>query len=869
LNTKKNIPPRFARQLLLLFLRADFAEEVQGDLEEKFYAQIKYQSAWRAKLNYCYQVLHYFRPFAVRKSFLHIIHLSMYQSYFKVGYRNLFKNKGYSAINIGGLAVGMAVAMLIGLWIFDELTFNQKHHHYDRLAQILQHQTFNGTRGTQDAIPRPLELELRNNFGGDFAHISMSSWTGGHILSFGEQKIAKTGNYYQADFPEMISVNIIKGSGNVLKDPTAVLLSESTAKALFGDAEPLNQSIRLDGRHDLKVMGIYEDIPYNSSFRELDFMASWELFITQQEWVKNAVTQWGNNSFQIFVMIPEHTDFQTVTNKIKGVKAKNAPDVAKFKPEFVLHPMKDWHLRSSWKNGVNNGGRIEIVWLFAIIGVFVLLIACINFMNLSTARSEKRAKEVGIRMTIGSLRNQLVQQFLSESFLIVVLAFIAGILLLTLALPWFNDLSDKRMSIPWMSPYFWGVGVVFVLFTSLLAGSYPALYLSSFQPVKVLKGTFKSGKLATLPRKVLVVVQFTVSVTLIIGTMIIYRQISFTKERPVGYSREGLVTIEMKSSDFYGKFDVLRTELKQVGAIEEMSQSSSPVTGIWSSNDGFEWAGKDPDLQAEFGTLWVTHEHGKTLGWQLAQGRDFSRDFTSDSAAIIINEAAVKFMNVKDPVGMKVKWNDGNLTIIGVVKDIVAESPYEPVRQAVYLLNYENNNWINLRLNPAKSTAESLGLVESVFKRHITSAPFEYKFVDQEYARKFEDEVRIGKLALFFASLAILISCLGIFGLASFIAEQRTKEIGIRKVLGASVANLWKMLSTDFVVLVVISCLIAIPIAYFFLKQWLEMYEYRTEITWWILLIAGLGTLAITLLTVSFQAIKAALTNPVKSLRSE
>jgi putative ABC transport system permease protein len=869
LNTKKNIPPQLARQLLLLFLRADLAEEVQGDLEEKFYARIKYQSAWRAKLNYCYQVLHYFRPFAVRKSFLHIIHLAMYQSYFKVGYRNLFKNKGYSAINIGGLAVGMAVAMLIGLWIFDELTFNQKHLHYDRLAQILQHQTFNGTRGTQDAIPRPLELELRNNFGSDFAHISMSSWTGGHILSFGEQKIAKTGNYYQADFPEMISVNIIKGSGNVLKDPTAVLLSESTAKALFGDAEPLNQSIRLDGRHDLKVMGIYEDIPYSSSFRDLDFMASWELFITQQEWVKNAVTQWGNNSFQIFVMIPEHADFQTVTNKIKGVKAKNAPDEAKFKPEFVLHPMKDWHLRSSWKNGVNNGGRIEIVWLFAIIGVFVLLIACINFMNLSTARSEKRAKEVGIRMTIGSLRNQLVQQFLSESFLIVVLAFVVGILLLTMALPWFNDLSDKRMSIPWTSPYFWGIGVVFVLFTSLLAGSYPAIYLSSFQPVKVLKGTFKSGKLATLPRKVLVVVQFTVSVTLIIGTMIIYRQISFTKERPVGYSREGLVTIEMKSSDFYGKFDVLRTELKQVGAIEEMSQSSSPITGIWSNNGGFDWAGKDPDLQAGFCTIWVTHEHGKTLGWQLAQGRDFSRDFASDSTAIVINEAAVKFMNVKDPVGMKVKWHDGNLTIIGVVKDIIAESPYEPVRQAVYLLNYENHSWINLRLNPAKSTAESLALVESVFKKHITSAPFEYKFVDQEYARKFEDEVRIGKLALFFASLAILISCLGIFGLASFIAEQRTKEIGIRKVLGASVANLWRMLSTDFVVLVVISCLIAIPIAYFFLKQWLEMYEYRTEITWWILLIAGLGTLAITLLTVSFQAIKAALTNPVKSLRSE
>lgn len=855
--------------MLLIFLRPDLAEEVQGDLEEKFFTQIQRQSPWRAKLNYYYQVFNYIRPFALRKSISHLINYAMYQSYFKVGYRNLFKNKGYSAINIGGLAVGMAVAMLIGLWIFDELTFNKSHDHYDRIAQVVQHQTFNGVRGSQVAIPRALEPELRNNFASDFQHISMSSWTGDHILSFGEQKVSKSGNYFQADFPEMISLNIIKGSGNVLKDPTAVLLSASTAKALFGDVDPLNQSIRLDSRNDLKVMGVYEDIPYSSSFRELDFMASWELYITEQEWVKNALTRWGNNSFQMFVVIPEQADFKVVSGKIAGVKAKNAPDEAKFFPAFELHPMRDWHLRSAWKNGVNNGGRIEIVWLFAIIGTFVLLIACINFMNLSTARSEKRAKEVGIRMTIGSLRNQLVQQFLSESFLIVVLAFVCAIGIVALALPWFNDLSDKKMSLPWMSLYFWVAGALFVVFTSLLAGSYPALYLSSFQPVKVLKGTFKTGRLASLPRKVLVVIQFTVSVTLIIGTMIIYRQINYTKDRPVGYSRDGLVTISMKSTDFYGKFDVLRNDLKQSGAIEEMSQSSSPITGVWSNNGGFEWDGKDPDLQAGFCTIWVTHEHGKTLGWETVQGRDFSRDFASDSLGLIINEASVKFMSLKQPVGTEVRWNDRKYTIIGIVKDIIAESPYEPVRPAVYLLSYENSNWINLRLNPLKSTVESIGLIESVFKKHITGAPFEYQFVDQEYAKKFDDEVRIGKLALFFASLAILISCLGIFGLASFVAEQRTKEIGIRKVLGASVTNLWRMLSTDFVILVVISCVIAIPIAYFFLKEWLMMYEYRTEITWWILLIAGFGTLVVTLLTVSFQAIRAALMNPVKSLRSE
>jgi hypothetical protein len=356
---------------------------------------------------------------------------------------------------------------------------------------------------------------------------------------------------------------------------------------------------------------------------------------------------------------------------------------------------------------------------------------------------------------------------------------------------------------------------------------------------------------------------------LIIGTIIVYRQIQFTKDRPVGYDSQGLVMIEMKSREFEGKFESLRTELLQVGAVEEMSESSSPITGIWSNNGGFDWEGKDPDLQAEFATIWTSHEYGKTLRWQIVQGRDFSRDFPSDSMSIVLNEAATKFMSIPNPVGMKVKWNDEELTVIGVVKDVIAQSPYRPVKQAVYLVSDRFTSWLNLRLNPDKSVSECLALAETVFKKQVPSSPFEYEFVDVEYAKKFEGEVRVGKLASFFASLAVLISCLGIFGLASFVAEQRTKEIGIRKVLGASVVNLWRMLSTDFVVLVIISCCIAIPIAYYFLAQWLEKYEYRTEISWWIMGIAVAATLTVTLVTVSFQAIKAALMSPVKSLRSE
>jgi len=697
----------------------------------------------------------------------------------------------------------------------------------------------------------------------------MASWAGDHILTFGEQKISKIGNYFQEDFPEMISLKMIKGTRKGLKDPTSVLLSESTAKALFGESEPINQSIRIDNKADVKVTGVYEDFPYNTQFKDIEFIASWELYITQESWVKPALDQWDNNSFQLFAQIPPNTDMEMQSRKIKMVKYVHAGKDSVFRPEIFLFPMSDWHLRSDWKEGKNMGSGIQMVWLFGIIGVFVLLLACINFMNLSTARSEKRAKEVGIRMTIGSMRSQLINQFMSESFLVVVMSFVLAVGLVLISLSWFNTLADKKIIIAWTNPWFWSASLIFILLTSLLAGSYPALYLSSFKPVNVLKGAFKLGRFASLPRKVLVVVQFTVSVTLIIGTIIVYQQIQFSKNRPIGYDREGLVMIPMKTPDFYGKFDVLRTELKRTGAIEELSESSSPLTEVWSDSGGFDWKGKDPALQTDFATIWVTHEYGKTVNWKIKEGRDFSREFSTDSTAVVINEAGVKFMGVKDPVGMEINWFGGKLHVIGVVKDLLMQSPYSPVKQTVYLLNNGNVNWINLKLNPKKSAHESITLVESAFKKYIPSAPFDYRFVIEEYAKKFASEERVGRLSSIFAALAILISCLGLFGLASFVAEKRTKEIGIRKILGASVANLWRMLSKDFVLLVIISCFIAIPAAYYFLESWLKKYEYRTEISWWIFVAAGSGALVITLLTVSYQAIKAALMNPVNSLRSE
>jgi hypothetical protein len=490
-------------------------------------------------------------------------------------------------------------------------------------------------------------------------------------------------------------------------------------------------------------------------------------------------------------------------------------------------------------------------------------------MNLSTARSEKRAKEVGIRKAVGSVRKQLITQFFSESLLVVLVAFTIAVLLVVLILPYFNEVADKKLEMLWSNPIFWVLGGCFSLLTALIAGSYPALYLSSFAPIKVLKGTFRAGRFAAVPRKVLVVVQFTVSIILIIGTIVVYRQIQFAKNRPVGYDREGLITIYLSTPEIHTHFDVVRNELKSAGAITEMAESSSPTTNSWSSTSGLVWKGKDPTQSIDFSYNEVSHDYGKTVGWQFIDGRDFNRQFASDSNGLVINETAMKFMNLQNPVGEDLMWFEDRVKIIGVIKDMIVDSPYEPVRPLIYNLATNQGGVLNIRINPNMSASAALSKIEAVFKAHDPGVPFQYRFVDQEYAGKFFDELRIAKLTTFFAVLAVIISCLGLFGVASFIAEQRTKEIGVRKVLGATILNVWAMLSKDFVVLVCLAFLIAAPFASYFLQGWLEKYQYRTPISWWIYAVTGLGTLLITMLTVSFQAIKAATRNPVKSLRSE
>lgn len=791
----------------------------------------------------------------------------MLQNFFKIAWRNLLKSKGFSIINIVGLAVGMAIAMLIALWIRDELTYNKAHANYDRIAQVWMHQTFDGNIGSHTSIAQPLGEELRTKYASDFEHVALGSWNFEHILAVDEDKILENGMFAETDLPELLALEMLRGSyDRALSEPNSILLAESVAQTLFGDEDPMGKIIKVDNDVTVQVTGVFKDLPTNSDLSNVYFYLPWSLYLDVQEWVENSRDNWNNHSFQAFVEISEAADMESISEKIRLVEQAYNENG---NPELFLHPMSKWHLYGEFKDGVNVGGRIQFVWLFGIIGLFVLLLACINFMNLSTARSEKRAREVGIRKTVGSMKRQLVGQFLSESLLVTLLASLLSILIVYLSLPAFNELAGKEVRIPWGEPVLWLSILAFILFTGLIAGSYPAFYLSSFRPVRVLKGTFRTGRWASLPRKVLVVLQFTVSIILIIGTIVVFNQIQHAKNRPVGYERDGLINMFISTPDLNGKYDVLRSELLRTGAVKEISQSSSPVTNVWSNQIGFEWEGKDPNTLPIFGIVACTHDFGNTVNWNVLEGRDFSRDFATDTSALILNESAQEYIGIENIVGKTIQWDDDPYQVIGVVEDMVMESPYTPIKPTIFTLDYDWANVINIRLKPGMPVQDALSSVEGVFKELNPGSPFDYQFVDEEYESKFRSEQRIGKLASIFAILAIFISCLGLLGLSAYVAEQRSKEIGIRKVLGASVSSVVALLSKDFLILVLIAILIATPLAWWAMSDWLQDYDYRIQIPWLVFAITGFGAMLIALLTVSSQAIKAAIANPVKAIRTE
>lgn len=795
----------------------------------------------------------------------------MYQTYFKIGWRNLIKNKGYSFINIGGLSIGMAVVLLISLWIYDELHFNRYHKNYDTIAKVYRNNTWEEGIVTSSPMTTGVGTLLRTEYGAHFKHVVMvRQQMEDRVLSFGEQKLTQAGRFMESEGAELFSLKMIHGSGNkFLEDIRSILLSATLSKKIFGNNDPLNKTIIMDGKHALLVTGIYEDLPKTSELYGSTFFAPLELFFGG----KAKLNVWDNYNVTIYAQLNEGEDFKNVSAIIMNAMLSHIHSSDKSKPALFLHPMSEWHLNSQFENGVAvTSKQMKLLWSYCIIGVFVLILACINFMNLSTARSRKRAREVGIRKSMGSHRSQLIRQFFGESVLVAFISLSFALLIAQVSLPGFNSIADKDIVIPWTSAAFWIACIFFTCFTGLLAGSYPALYLSSFNPVKVLKGTFKVGRAATIPRSILVTVQFTISISLIIATVIVYQQIRFAKDRPVGYSRDGLLSFRPRSPEFSGKYQMLRDELKKTGAVEDIAEANYSINSTLGWNNGFSWQGKK--YEPAFNTVLVTSEYGKTIGWQFVDGRDFSRELQSDDRAIIINESALKILGIKHPVGEWLSWqlgdNDwGKYKIVGVVKDMVKGSPFEPTDPSIIFKAEPDFENLYVRINPKMSAHEALPKIQGVFNRLFPSAPFDYTFADEDYAAKFRAEERTGALAGVITILAVIISCLGLFGLVSFIAEQRTKEIGIRKVLGASVINVWKMLSKDFIALVLIACLIAAPISFYTMHRWLQSYEYRTEISWWVFLLAGILAVGVAFVTVSFQAIKAAIANPVKSLRTE
>ena len=823
----------------------------------------------------------------------------LFSNYFKAAWRSVVNHRWYSTINIAGLAVGTAVALLIGLWIWDEWSFDRWHTRYGQLAQVMDVQTIKGEATTDEAIAVPLAGALRSQYGRYFKRLALVFPNFTHTVATGDKKIPASGIWAEPDLPEMLTLRMAAGRRDALQDPGSVLIAQSLARALFGKEDPINKIIRLDNMSEVKVAGVYEDLPLNTTFYGTLLILPWNKMLTVLTWMKNYQTDWNTRYWKLFVEMNEPVSVDKANASIGDiihslVRGNNE--------RILLHPMHEWHLYNEFKNGQVSGGRIRLVRLFGLIGGFVLLLACINFMNLSTARSARRAKEVGIRKAIGSLRGQLIAQFLGESLLVAFGALVVALVLAQLSLPLFNRLTDKQMAIPCGTALFWVVLLGFMVLIGLVSGSYPALYLSGYRPIEVLKGSFVTGRSAALPRKVLIVVQFSVSVMLIIGVLVVYRQIRYAKDRSVGYTREGLITVTMSTMDIYDvSYMALRNALLETGLVSDMAKSWAPATEAPGSDTGYDWKGKDPGFLPRMGVVGVTHDFGHTIGWRVREGRDFSRSYPTDSAAVVVNEAAARLMgfghvvgevgsermgvrnavghadlrdaagemSLRNAVGEMIRFYGKPHVIIGVVKDMVMGSPYKAVQPTIFCLDYRTNNAMTVRLKAGVALREALGATERVFKRFDPGGAFQYQFVEEEYARKFVNEERIGSLALLSAILAILISCLGLFGLASFMAEQRTKEIGIRKVLGASVMQLWGLLLREFVRLVILSLLVATPLVYYAMHSWLQQYEYRAALSWWIFASAGGGMLLLTLLTVSYQSIRAALRDPVESLKAD
>ena len=787
----------------------------------------------------------------------------MIKNYLKTAWRNLLSNKMFSLINISGLALGMTCALLIMLWIKDETRMDKFHANGKRLFRVMENQYYEGSISTFTATPGI----FAENVVKDIPEIQLASqalWEEEPLFTVGDKFFKEKGRYVQKDFLRMFSFKLVKGDPNTaLARPDAVVISKMLAEKYFGRQDPVGKLINVDNEQNVIVTGVLDEVPKTSSL-QFDFLMSYDIWFKKNDWAK----EWGNNGPLCYVMLGPNASSDKVNAKIKNyLKTKNKDSNV----ELFLQNYGESYLYSDWDNGKQTGGRIEYVRIFSIVAVIILVIACINFMNLATARSLKRAREIGVRKVVGAGKRQLIAQFMGESLFVSFLAICLSLLIVALLIPSFNALTDKKLELDFSNPFFLLLLLGLTLVTGIISGSYPSLFMSSLKPIIVLKGILKFNTGATLFRKGLVVFQFALSIVLILGMIVIYRQIDYIHNKNLGFAKEDLLYIPLEGA-LQKSYPTFKDELLRQPGIKSVSSSQSGPLEVGSSTQGVRWPGKDTTKLILFSTNPITYDYIKTMGIQLKEGRDFDPSFSLDTNNYLVNEAALRKIGYKDPIGKELTmWGDKG-SIVGVMKDYHHNSLHVPIEPLILRLFKKswNSYWGNVLVRTEKGkTKQAIASMEKIYRQFNPGFPFRYFFTDAEMLKNYKAEHTVSKLSKYFAFLAIFISCLGLFGLVTFTAQQRVKEIGIRKVLGASVSGIVQMLSKDFLKLVLIAAVIAFPVAWWAMNRWLGDFAYRIHIGWWVFVASGIAAMVIALLTVSFQAIKSAIASPVKSLRTE
>lgn len=791
----------------------------------------------------------------------------MVKNFLITAIRVMMRQKGFTLINILGLTFGITCSFLILLWIIDEIKFDRVHHEGERIHRVLFNIKYpDGSINTWWNAPQPLEEVLETEYP-EIEHAALISWNADRLLTLDEKNIKKPGVFASDDIFEVFDTPFISGDKlTSLKEKNSVVITDELAEILFGndwsEKELVGTSILIEKEDLMMITGIVPKPSKNSSI-QYDYVIPFEFGLDKQPWNR----EWGNYNNRMYVKLREGVDINDLNNKMEDVVKTHREEGKGDATHAFLYPIKDLHLYGNFENGVSTGGRIEYVMIFGVVSLIVLILACINFMNLATARSLSRAKEVGIRKAIGAGKQSLIFQFISESIIITFISIVFAVLLTDLLLPTFNLLTGKFLTIDFANPMYWIVGFGFLFFTGILAGFYPAFFISGFKPALVLKGKATTGTHSGFFRKSLVVFQFFLSIFMITGTIVIHWQINFIMTRNLGFDKENVLIYNLNQEN-YTHFQAIKTDVLQYPEFVSVTTCNQNPLNIGSSATGMQWEGKKEGEEIEFSHLWVTYDFIKTLGMDIAEGRDFSSEHGSDSSSFLVNEAAVAAMGLEHPVGSKFNgfWiEDGQ--IIGVIKNFHSGSIYNPIAPLIVLMDSEPYQ-MYIRTAEGK-TMEAIQQLEKIHKKFSPSYPFEYSFMNEHYDRMYKSEVIMSKLANFFALLAIVISCLGLVGLASLTAAQRVKEIGIRKVLGATISDILLLLSKDYIKVILIALIISIPVANYFINIWLEKFQFRIDFNWWIYLIAGGIVLFIALISVSSQSLKASLTNPVDSLRSE